>query len=1249
LDVNGTAWLRGTAGGIGGLYVKSDGNVGVGTTGPVSKLNLVETSGSVTRGFTLDQYSNDAAGTWTAYRKARGTPSSPTAIQNGDYIGSFAAQPYDGSSFFGTPAYMGFVVNGTVATGSVPTDIVFRTGAATSTEYMRITSNGNVGIGSTAPASLLDVNGTAWLRGTAGGIGGLYVKSDGNVGVGTTGPGEKLQIGDSGYTSDTVNSLKIIGRYNGNNYQEYSSLQFTASADLGGNSSIISAILGDSNSKRGLDFKVYNGTSQITAMRMKHNGYIGIGTTNPTKQLDVVGGILADSVTVTGVGQIGPNGTYGFAIYDTGTSTFRGQMYGRNSGGISGYQFTNSGGANTFLVGDNGNVGVGNINPAAMFDVNNVFVVQSSGNVGIGSIAPVSLLDVHGTSWLRGTTGGTSGLYVNSSGNVGIGTTSPGAKLDVSGNIFTSYGSGGYLQLNETDNTRRNRLMAGADANGSYINATYSTGGTATLRFQTATADKMVIDINGNVGIGTTGPNYALHISGSGNKYVGVESSNGLAGLVLRSNGATKWNFTNDNTDSDKLKIYSTSSTPLVTIDSTGNVGIGTTNPQSALEIGGSGNLRIGGLTASMGVYTDANKQLTNTPPTSGTLGYWTRSGTTLWPSTNTDNVTTLGNVGIGTTGPNKKLHVAEGIGTLPGITDGTELILQNNDDTTDNTYLSLFSGATGTTGLLLGRAGDQDRGYITYNQGTDLMLFGTSAGDKVAINSTGNVGIGSTAPASLLDVNGTAWLRGTAGGIGGLYVKSDGNVGVGTTSPSSLLELYKATAPSLKVSDGTDAVYLQIEGSPASPRFVMDDNQASGKRFDLASGHAAAGTFSIYDFDASQYRFVIDTNGNIGIGTTNPGQKLQVAGRIRMDTWTADGDTAVYKDDTTGDIGIQTSDIRLKKNLTPITNALTIIKNLHGYTYNTLDEEDTDNKRVGLVAQDLLSTLPEATYKFNVEGSNENYYYGIHYEKLTAVLAEAIKEQQVTLDTVTGELNTVKSLADAQSTTDSLETSEILASHSREIASLKDLTTANVVSLDQIKAKVAFLDTQLGLLGALGIGTTEPGVSGAGVGSTAPALPKLEDIFAISDKEIAVDRDLVVYKNLNVLGQTTLANLAVTGKITTGLLVIDGVGENGVSLAAISGDIVLQNLVTITSKGDVVLKSGVIAGNSSFRDAEVLPLGVKEIAVSRNWETSPVTITVTPSYESTAWVENITKDGFTIKLGTASETEQKVYWLAVW
>ena len=57
------------------------------------------------------------------------------------------------------------------------------------------------------------------------------------------------------------------------------------------------------------------------------------------------------------------------------------------------------------------------------------------------------------------------------------------------------------------------------------------------------------------------------------------------------------------------------------------------------------------GLSASSAVYTDGSKQLTSTAPTSGTIGYWSRTGTTLSPSTAGDAVTTSGNISTSGTG----------------------------------------------------------------------------------------------------------------------------------------------------------------------------------------------------------------------------------------------------------------------------------------------------------------------------------------------------------------------------------------------------------------------------------------------------------------------------------------------------------------------------------------------------------------------------------------------------------------------
>jgi hypothetical protein len=142
-------------GGVESMRIDSSGNLGIGTSSPAQKLDVVTSGGpSVIRNTSYRAEAGQAA---LGLRFARGTVSSPTIVLNGDTIGVIDFYPYNGTNFNLQTAQIQAKVNGTVTSSSIPTDIVFGTDAAgeayaTNRERMRINQFG-VGIGGAVPSS----------------------------------------------------------------------------------------------------------------------------------------------------------------------------------------------------------------------------------------------------------------------------------------------------------------------------------------------------------------------------------------------------------------------------------------------------------------------------------------------------------------------------------------------------------------------------------------------------------------------------------------------------------------------------------------------------------------------------------------------------------------------------------------------------------------------------------------------------------------------------------------------------------------------------------------------------------------------------------------------------------------------------------------------------------------------------------------------------------------------------------------
>jgi hypothetical protein len=291
-----------------------------------------------------------------------------------------------------------------------------------------------------------------------------------------------------------------------------------------------------------------------------------------------------------------------------------------------------------FVQGSDGNVGIGTGSPLTALHIENLGTGSANFNKGIiiktgdnsytsghgpmlefrnEDVYMAGIRGIRGAGWEGGlqffTHNGSNGnvygttflerMRIDSSGNVGIGTTNPGKKLDVNGearittgltitpatssvyatdSTLSSYATGngvylnghadGWLRLNGSGANRASIDVWGENYAAPFADAiTFRTGGTA---------ERMMIASNGNVGIGTTGPNESLHIyRSSGDASFRLQSASQQLRIDQNSIRTTTNSsigiFTNGNTNQMYLN------------QSTGNVGIGTSSPNQKLDVSG--------------------------------------------------------------------------------------------------------------------------------------------------------------------------------------------------------------------------------------------------------------------------------------------------------------------------------------------------------------------------------------------------------------------------------------------------------------------------------------------------------------------------------------------------------------------------------------------------------------------------------------------------------------------------------------
>jgi hypothetical protein len=283
-------------------------------------------------------------------------------------------------------------------------------------------------------------------------------------------------------------------------------------------------------------------------------------------------------------------------------------------------------------------------------------------------------------------------LYVNAIGRVGVGTTSPGYRLDVAGNIQVQ-NADPYLIWNETDQAANGKIWDAFASSGTFymrlVNDAYSAATNWLQVTRSGTTVSSVSFPNGNVGIGTTAPSQKLEVSGGGYQSIYCNTTNTIGcGISLRTTDTGGRQYSILSTGSaagsgaGRLGIYDdTAGSYRMVIDSSGNVGIGTTGPDNKLEVEGASltaftgtNLGVAAITGDAYTVNDVvaldfkpNNQGTDAMGRIGILmagnGSYLQFGTSNnYANGITNTAMTIdpsGNVGIGTTSPTYQLQLS--------------------------------------------------------------------------------------------------------------------------------------------------------------------------------------------------------------------------------------------------------------------------------------------------------------------------------------------------------------------------------------------------------------------------------------------------------------------------------------------------------------------------------------------------------------------------------------------------------------
>ena len=379
-------------------------------------------------------------------------------------------------------------------------------------------------------------------------------------------------------------------------------------------------------------------------------------------------------------------------------------------------------------------------------------------------------------------------------------------------------------------------------------------------------SNKLVLKSSGKVGLGKTDPQYDLDVVGdiniTGNyKINGTDISFAAASAheLIDTDSDTKITVQEDN----NIKFYTSGSERMI-INNNGNVGIGTTDPRTNLQLGNyftldggrPGDTDYGDYMGVLGFNRDIyNGDILNSSYSAfqlenykGNLNFLVFDGD--GSGANIENALVIsgtGNIGMGTSNPLSCLHIQgpkQGSPGAEGIHIGRDGAVTGGGNN-DNYGIELCKGTGDENYIDFTEVGTDYKGRIGYDYTNNEFIFTVNSSKSMILDSNGNVGIGVTDPQSKLEVSGNIFLKGNYNN--GLYV--------GDTNWSFKLQNID-----------NDKYYSQVSG-------WWDEGNKKG--------------FRLYNSSNDSVPFFVNSTGNVGIGTVDPYKKLEILNNVNYGSWT--------------------------------------------------------------------------------------------------------------------------------------------------------------------------------------------------------------------------------------------------------------------------------------------------------------------------------------------------------------------------